>query len=232
MMNSLRDKIEAIMSGRRQPPMGTLTAVLNLLSRGYNGLQSLRGFGYRQRLISPKKLPCKVISVGNITVGGTGKTPMTQYIAERLKHCGYRVAAVSRGYKGTAAGRVVKTAVIVSDGHRICPDSETAGDEPFLLASRLKEVPVVIGRNRFAAGMLALNTFQPQVIVLDDGFQHMQLARDIDLVLLDFNRPFGNRYLLPRGTLREPVSALKRADAFILTRCPHPSSLPTASPDA
>ena len=95
---------------------------------------------------------------------------------------------------------------------------ETAGDEPFMMATRLRDVPVLVGQNRFKAGMLAVRRFNPDIVVLDDAFQHLKLERDIDLVLLDFHSPFGNTYLLPRGSLREPVSALLRADALILTR--------------
>ena len=227
-MNNLRKKIESIMTGPDQAPNGSFAAALYLLSRAYGGLQTLRGVCYRQRLMASKKLPCKVISVGNITVGGTGKTPMTIFISECLQHAGYRVAVVSRGYKGTAG----KMATIISDGQSVTGGPETAGDEPYLLASRLKDIPVVVGQDRFSAGMLALEAFQPEVVVLDDGFQHMQLARDIDLVLLDYHQPFGNRNLLPRGTLREPVSALKRCHALILTRSPHPPPVQVPSQDA
>ena len=123
---------------------------------------------------------------------------------------------VSRGYKGGAE----EDGGIVSDGRKILLTSAAAGDEPYLLASRLLSVavPVVVGRKRYDGGMLAVKHFKPDVIILDDAFQHLQLSRDIDLVLLDGRRPFGNRYLLPRGTLREPVSALSRGDIFILTR--------------
>jgi tetraacyldisaccharide 4'-kinase len=227
-MNDLRKKIESIMTGPDPAPNGSFAALLYLLSRAYGGLQTLRGACYRQRLMTSKKLPCKVISVGNITVGGTGKTPMTVFISECLKRVGYRVALISRGYKGTAG----KTATIISDGQSVTGGPETAGDEPYLLASRLKGIPVVVGQDRFSAGLLALDTFQPEVIVLDDGFQHMQLARDLDLVLLDYHQPFGNRHLLPRGTLREPVSALMRSHALVLTRCPHPPAVQAPSQDA
>jgi tetraacyldisaccharide 4'-kinase len=164
-----------------------------MISVGYAGIQKLRGAWYQRQLSASKRLPCKVISVGNITVGGTGKTPMTMHVANRMKHFGYRAAVVSRGYKGGAE----QTETVVSDGRQILIGPETAGDEPYMLACRLP-------------GM--------DVIILDDGFQHMRLARDIDLVLLDYRQPFGNLHLLPRGTLREPMESLARADAFVLTR--------------
>jgi tetraacyldisaccharide 4'-kinase len=155
-----------------------------------------------------------VICIGNLAVGGTGKTPMTMYVAELMKRFGYRPAVVSRGYRGRAQDR----GGVVSDGSSIFMGPDQAGDEPYMMAGRLKDVPVIVGKDRFAAGMLALNNFKPDVIVLDDGFQHLGLKRDVDLVLLDHLHAFGNMHLLPRGILREPVSALQRATACVLTR--------------
>ena len=212
------------MTGTVRSPAMSLASVLYLISLGYGGLQKLRGAWYRHRPSASKRLACKVISVGNIAVGGTGKTPMTIYVAGRLKHFGYRVAVISRGYKGAAE----KTGKVVSDGQTISVNPEVAGDEAYLLACRLHGVPVVVGKKRFDGGLLALNTFNPDVIVLDDAFQHMKLARDIDLVLLDNRQPFGNAYLLPRGILREPVAALVRADAFVLT---HSGGIPGPATD-
>ena len=223
-MNVLRNKIEAIMTGTTRSPVMSLASVLYLISVGYGGIQKLRGAWYRQRSSAPKRLACKVISVGNIAVGGTGKTPMTIYVAERLKHFGYRVAVISRGYKGDAE----KTGKVVSDGQTISVNPEVAGDEAYVLACRLRGVPVIVGKKRVDGGLLALNTFNPDVIVLDDAFQHMKLARDIDLVLLDNRQPFGNSHLLPRGILREPLAALVRADAFVLT---HSGGIPGPATD-
>jgi tetraacyldisaccharide 4'-kinase len=213
-MNAMRKKIETIMTGAGKAPVMSLASVLYMISVGYAGIQKLRGAWYRRQLSSSKRLPCKVISVGNITVGGTGKTPMTMHVANRMKRFGYRVAVLSRGYKGGAE----QTETVVSDGQQILMGPEIAGDEPYMHACRLPGIAVIVGKNRFAAGMLAMNTFQPDVIILDDGFQHVRLARDIDLVLLDYRQPFGNLHLLPRGTLREPLKSLTRADAFVLTR--------------
>ncbi|MBW2411125.1 MAG: tetraacyldisaccharide 4'-kinase [Deltaproteobacteria bacterium] len=222
---TLRNKIESIMTGPGKAPAVSLAACLHWLSRGYGIFQKLRSACYRRRLIAPRKLACRVISIGNITIGGTGKTPLTIFVAERLRQLGYRVAVVSRGYKGTAG----RTATIISDGQNVYLGPEQAGDEPYLLACRLRGIPVMVGSNRCAVGRMAMDRFQPAAIVLDDGFQHMQLARDLDLVLLDYHRPFGNQHLLPRGTLREPQSALKRSDAIVLTRCP---VTPGRCPDA
>ena len=204
------------MTGPGKAPAFSLATFLYCLSRGYGAFQKLRGVCYRRRLIAPQKLACRVISIGNITVGGTGKTSLTIFVAERLKQLGYRVVVISRGYKGTAG----RTATIVSDGQNVCSGPEKAGDEPNLLACRLRGIPVMVGSNRFAVGRVAMHQFQAEVVVLDDGFQHMQLARDVDLVLLDYHKPFGNQHILPRGTLREPQSALQRSDAIVLTRCP------------
>ncbi|MBN1931228.1 MAG: tetraacyldisaccharide 4'-kinase [Desulfobacterales bacterium] len=170
---------------------------------------------YKNDFFQSRQLPCKLISIGNLTIGGTGKTPMTIYVAKHLKCLGYKVAVISRGYGGKAE----ILGGIVSDGQKIYMQPETAGDEPFMMAAGLQNIPVIVGKNRFQAGMRAIDEFNPDVIVLDDAFQHYQLARDINLVLLDAARPFGNTCLLPRGTLREPAAALSRADAFILTRC-------------
>ena len=202
------------MNSRDNPPVPSSASLLHGISIFYGAAQRLRTACYRHGVLPTRELPCKVISVGNITVGGTGKTPMTIYMAAKIKRAGFKVVIVSRGYKGGAE----KHGGIVSDGRTLYMDAARAGDEPYMMACRLKGVPVVVGRNRFAAGMLAIGKFQPDVIVLDDAFQHLKLKRDIDLVLLDHMRPFGNFHLLPRGVLREPVSSLARSAACILTR--------------
>jgi len=203
------------MTGEGNTPFLSLASVLYTISLFYGFGQKIREFGYRQRLLPSRQLPCKVICIGNLTVGGTGKTPMTMHVAQEIKRLGYNPAIVSRGYRGGAEGR----GGIVSDGQSIHMGPEQAGDEPFMIARALSDIPVIVGKNRYAAGMLAVNEFQSDVIVLDDGFQHLRLKRDIDLVLLDRVHPFGNSYLLPRGTLREPISSLERGSACILTRC-------------
>ncbi len=213
-MSNIFKKIERIMNSKRKAGLISLESLLFMLSLIYGGAVKARGCLYNRGILWAKKLPCVVISIGNITVGGTGKTPMTIHVAELVKRMGYKVVVISRGYKGLAE----KTGGIVSDGKTIFMEADKAGDEPFMIANRLKNVPVVVGKNRFNAGMTALNSFNPDVIVLDDAYQHLRLKRDIDLVLLDNICPFGNHRLLPRGTLREPLSALMRSDAFILTR--------------
>ena len=213
-MPNMRKRIESVMFAGAQRSMISAAPILYLMSLVYGGLQKIRATCYRHQIIKSKRLPCKVISVGNITVGGTGKTPLTIYLAQRLQHFGYTVSVISRGYKG----RLEKTGGIVSDGKQTMLTAEQSGDEPYMLAAQLQDIPVIVGQNRFKSGMLAADRYGPDVVILDDAFQHMRLARDINLVLLDSDQPFGNFHLLPRGILREPIAALGRADAFILTR--------------
>ena len=211
----IKQHVEAIMTGEGKTPFLSLASALYTISLLYGFGQKFREFAYRQRLLKSHQLPCKVICIGNLTVGGTGKTPMTMHVAQEIKRLGYNTAIVSRGYRGEAEGR----GGIVSDGQSIHMGPEQAGDEPFMIACSLRGIPVIVGKNRYTAGMLAVNEFKSDVIVLDDGFQHLRLKRDIDLVLLDSMHPFGNNHLLPRGTLREPISSLERGNACILTRC-------------
>ena len=211
---NIKRKIQAIMTGEEENRFPFLKHFLFAISIGYGGLVKIRGALYKKGLLQSKRLPCSVISIGNITVGGSGKTPMTIYVAELIKHLGYGVAIISRGYKGEAE----KIGGVVCDGRIICMGPDKAGDEPFMVAKRLKTVPVIVGQNRFKTGILAIKEFKPDVLLLDDAFQHLKLNRDIDLVLLDSKKPFGNTYLFPRGTLRESASALSRGDAVILTR--------------
>ncbi len=167
------------------------------------------------RRLPKASLPGFVVSIGNLTVGGTGKTPATCLIAEWGLREGYRVAVLSRGYRG----RYQEKVVVVSDGNRVMAGPLEAGDEPYLIAKRLPGVPVLVSKRRQLAGTEAHARFGTDFFVLDDGFQHLGLARDLNLVLIDAANPFGNGHLLPWGPLREPVRQLERADAFIITRC-------------
>jgi tetraacyldisaccharide 4'-kinase len=161
-----------------------------------------------------KELPGFVLSIGNVTVGGTGKTPATLMMAEWAIERGYKVAVLSRGYGGSYKTKVF----IVSDKDDIRAGPDKAGDEPYLLAKRLKGVPVIISKNRYLAGLTAHEKFGSDLFILDDGFQHLNLKRDLDLLLISASNPFGNGHLLPWGPLREPIRQLGRADAFIFTR--------------
>jgi len=167
----------------------------------------LRNCLYDKEFFAQKTLPCKVISVGNIVVGGTGKTPMVIYLANLLQEKGFRPAVLSRGYMGKSKLPIN----IVSDGRRLFMKPEDCGDEPVLISQATKGIPVLTGPKRFLTGQVALEKFGVDVLILDDGFQHRQLARDVDIVLLKAEAPFGNGSLLPAGPLRESSRALKRA---------------------
>jgi len=169
---------------------------------------------YKSGILRQHKLPCRVISLGNITVGGTGKTPTAERLAAVIRDLGYRVVILNRGYRAGWRGQVG----LVSDGRRIYMSVNEAGDEAYLLAKNLPGVAVVIGKNRNITGDYAVEKLNADVIILDDGYQHWQLARDLDIVLIDTLNVFGNNFLLPRGTLREPLTNLNRADAFLLTK--------------
>ncbi|MBN1102132.1 MAG: tetraacyldisaccharide 4'-kinase [Deltaproteobacteria bacterium] len=190
---------------------GPLTLPLALLSMLYGLGVRLRVKAWEKR--QRRSLPGFVVSIGNLTVGGTGKTPAAMMLAEWALREGHRVAVLSRGYGGKYDREILE----VSDGHDIKVGPREAGDEPCLMATRLQGVPVILARKRYLAGIHAHRRFRSDFFVLDDGYQHLDLKRDLDLVLMDAVRPFGNGHLLPWGPLREPISHLSRADAFLVT---------------
>lgn len=185
-------------------------------SRIYGGIQSARAAKYADGRLKSEVLPCDVICVGNLTAGGTGKTPMIMYLARLLQKNDLRVVILSRGYKGS----LEKSSGVVSNTEKVLLGFREAGDEPYLLACRLPGVPVIVGRDRYQNGLLALRMFDPDVILLDDGFQHLQLTRDLNLLLMDTQKPLDNGQILPGGMLREDPSAVNRADAVVFTRSP------------
>ena len=191
-----------------------LISLLHLFAYIYGFLVNLKLAGYRFGIFSKKKLDCYVISLGNITVGGTGKTPTAQRMAKEIRDMGYKVVILNRGYRAKWQGEVG----IVSDGKTLQMDATQAGDEAYMLAKHLPNVPVLIGPERAKTGQYAIDHFGAEVAILDDGFQHWQLERDLDVVLIDAVNVFGNGHILPRGTLREPISHLQRADVFLLTK--------------
>lgn len=197
-----------------------LTMVLVPFGLVYSCIQYLRAGLYRFGLLTTRRLPRPVISIGNITVGGTGKTPVTAHIARLLIQQGYKVAVLSRGYGGSLEGQTV----VVSDGATIMLGPLECGDEPYLLASSVSGLMVVIGSDRYAAGQLATQQLSPDIFLLDDGFQHLRLHRDLNILLLDYTHPFGNGWTLPAGLLREAARASHRADLIIMTRCPEGTS--------
>ena len=180
----------------------------------YTASVRLRNILYTRGVIKARRLPCRVISVGNIVVGGTGKTPAVIAIAKHLQREGVRVAILLRGYKR----RIREKVTIVSDGENVCASAIESGDEAQMMARYLSGVPILVGKCRYLAGQVALERFKVDVLLLDDGFQHRQLARDVDILTIPATHPFGSPdKLLPAGTLREPPSALKRADLILLT---------------
>ncbi|OPL15750.1 MAG: hypothetical protein AVO39_07270 [delta proteobacterium MLS_D] len=186
------------------------------LSLGYEAVVRLRNSCYDKKFLHAQKLPLPVISVGNLTLGGTGKTPAVIMLARLLKERGYRPAVVSRGYGGRNRGAVT----VVSDGGRIGATSEEAGDEPVLIAESLENMPVVTARRRVDAGQAVLRNLEADLLILDDAFQHRSLFRDVDIVLVDGDRPFGNGCIVPGGMLREPPAGIRRAHLIIVTDAP------------
>lgn len=227
MKTSLATYWHELANGKRATTVDQLlTLLLAPLGQVYALIQQLRAGLYRVGLMKGLRLPRPVISIGNITAGGTGKTPVTAYIARLLLKQGYKVAVLSRGYGGSLEGQ----AVVVSDGVTVMLGPRECGDEPYLLASTIPGLMVVIGTDRYDAGQLAMQQLLPDVFLLDDGFQHLRLYRDMNILLLDCAKPFGNGWTLPAGLLREPASAARRADLIIMTRCPEGTSItPQAS---
>lgn len=201
---------------------GKRTHLWDYLLLGFMGILScLYGLGvkfklslHRLRILKTTKLDCVVISLGNITAGGTGKTPTAHKLAMMIRDAGYSVVILNRGYKSGWEAEVG----VVSDGKKIYMRAQEAGDEAYLLSKSLPGVSVVIGTNRAVSGEYVVKNMQPDVIILDDGYQHWKVARDLDIVLIDTVSRFGNGHLLPRGVLREPLSHLDRADLILLTR--------------
>ena len=201
-------------------------ALLKGISLVFSAVVSLRYFLYGIGLLRRYPLGIQVISIGNVTAGGTGKTPVTEIFARTLAAEGRKVAILSRGYRRKEAPlwkrlftQVVEPPLVVSDGKHVLLDSEKGGDEPYMLASNLPGVAVVVDRNRVKAGRYAIKRLGCDTIILDDGFQYQKLKHSIEVVLVDSTNPFGNGHMLPRGILREPARHLKRADIIFLTKC-------------
>jgi tetraacyldisaccharide 4'-kinase len=214
LLEVLEHKVAAVMASTERFPLLSLATALSAGEAIYGAGVRLRGSLYEKGVFAQHKLPCPIVSIGNLVAGGSGKTPLTIHLARLLQALGRRVIIVSRGYKGEEERR----GTVVSDGRALLSSGRQAGDEPFLMANLLRSVPVVVGRDRWVAAHEGLTRFGPDIILLDDAFQHRRLARDLNLVLMDFQAPLGNGHLLPRGTLREPASAIERADAVIFTR--------------
>ena len=192
-------------------PVKAIAYTLSLL---YRLIINSRNWLYDHQILKEVKLSCPVISVGNLTVGGTGKTPCVIMLAQMLKEHGFKPAVLSRGY-GSKSTEPVN---IIADGSKVLLPGKLAGDEPLLIAQSLKGVSVITGPRRILTGQTAINKFGADILICDDAFQHRQIFRDINIVLLDSQRPWGNGHILPRGSLREPWTELRRASAIILTR--------------
>ena len=203
-----------------------LLGVLKGLSFAFAAVVGIRYFLYGAGILRRYPLGIQVISIGNVTAGGTGKTPVTEIFARTLAAEGRRVAILSRGYRRKEAPwwqrlftQVIVPPLVVSDGKHVLLDAETGGDEPYMLASNLPGVAVVVDRNRVKAGRYAIKKFGCDTLILDDGFQYQKLKHSVEVVLVDSTNPFGNGHMLPRGVLREPARNLKRADIIFLTKC-------------
>ncbi len=191
-----------------------IVSCLWIFSRIYQGLVNLKLWLYKNNFLHREDINCFVISIGNITVGGTGKTPTAQKLAKDIRNMGYKVAILNRGYRAKWTGDVG----VVSDGKKLLMSVAEAGDEAYLLAKSLPDVPILIGPDRSLTGKYAIEHFGTEVAILDDGYQHWQLQRDMDILLVDAINIFGNEYVLPRGTLREELSHVDRADVCLLTK--------------
>lgn len=217
MSDSYQAYWRGLASGSRTGPADKLVLLfLTPFALLYSLALRLRAGLYRSGILKTHRLPRPVVSIGNITVGGTGKTPVTAYIARFLLAQGKRVAVISRGYGGSLEGQTC----VVSDGATIMLSAGECGDEPYLLAATVPGLMVVIGTDRYAAGLMAMQQMSPDIFLLDDGFQHLRLHRDLNILLQDHSRPFGNGLTLPAGILREPSAATRRADLVIFTRAP------------
>jgi tetraacyldisaccharide 4'-kinase len=179
----------------------------------YWGLAWWRNFFYNTGFFITRRVSVPVVSIGNLSVGGTGKTPATIYIANYLISLGFKIGIVSRGY-----GRRTTGTVLVSDARQILVAPTDAGDEPYLMASRLPNVPVVVDEDRYRGATEMISHFEPDILILDDAFQHRSLARDCNIVLLDAGAPTSDYRIFPYGTLREHLGALSRADLVVWTR--------------
>jgi tetraacyldisaccharide 4'-kinase len=223
--------LEVIFEERRGTGAALVRGLLFTGSKLFEIIIKARRFLYNVRILRDSTLGVQVIAIGNLTVGGTGKTPVVEKFARELRDQGRNVAILSRGYRSkpqpvsewflnkillrddTTPPRVV------SDGKSLLLDSETAGDEPYMLASNLKDVVVLVDKDRVKSGRYAIEKFGCDTLLLDDGFQYWKLrGRRQDIVLIDRQQPFGNELLLPRGTLREPPSHLARANTIFITK--------------
>src|SRR5881394_1810906 len=219
--------IDVVLERRHGFRARILRGILYALSFIYERLVQLRLYLYRKRLFRERALGCLVISIGNLTVGGTGKTPIVEKFARALQSGGRQVAILSRGYKSVPLrpnwldrlrGKDADLPRVVSDGKSLLLDSLTAGDEPYMLAHNLRDVIVLVDKDRVKSGRFAIDKWNIDTLLLDDGLQFLHLKHRLDIVLVDRQAPFGNEFLLPRGTLRESPRNLRRASYIFITK--------------
>lgn len=222
--------VDVVFDRRQGKRAAAFRLLLNVLSRIFNVVVQLRLWLYRHRILQDHYLGCLVVVVGNLTVGGTGKTPVVEKFARSLAERGRKVAILSRGYKSRKEPfykrwwRTIVTGLepppprVVSDGKNVLLDSDVAGDEPYMLARNLPGVIVLVDPNRVKSGSWAIKKYGCDTLVLDDGFQYLSLKGRLNLLLIDSTNPFGNGRLLPRGILREPIKHIKRASYVFLTK--------------
>ena len=220
-----------LLKEKRHRPVDTMiTGLLFLASRVYRNLVQLRLWMYENRVIRNRAIGCLVVSIGNLTCGGTGKTPVVEIFAKTLSRKGRKVAILSRGYRSRdrslwdkirkkfSSRKMEVPPRVVSDGKNLLLNSMTAGDEPYMLASNLKDVCVLVDKDRVKSGLYAIDEFQADTLVLDDGFQYLNLMSHINILLVVSTSPFDNHHVLPRGLMREPIKNISRADYIFLTK--------------
>ncbi len=214
---------------RKGPGVKAYALFLKALSHLFSGIVQARYWLYQKRILHNRHLGCLVVVVGNLTVGGTGKTPVVERLARSLRERGRKVAILSRGYKSKKEFILKRwlrrlshleppPPKVVSDGENVLLNAEVAGDEPYMLAKNLPGVLVLVDKDRVKAGVYAIKRFGADTLILDDGFQYFALKDHMQLLMIDKNNPFGNGSLLPRGILREPVRRLKRASYIFFTK--------------
>ena len=214
--------VDVILERRAGKRAGILRGILLGVSAIYRLIVSFRLRFYGKHFFRSHQVGCPVISIGNLTVGGTGKTPVVEKLARDLTDRGRKVAILSRGYKSVRRKGIAGDTApvrIVSEGGALLLDSKTAGDEPFMLAKNLRGVAVVVDKDRVACARHAVTELESDLLILDDGLQYLRLHRRFDIVLIDREAPFGNEHILPRGTLREPPENLLRATHILITKC-------------
>ena len=220
MMNNLKDTVKKIHYSHNLTPMeNMLKLLLMLMSIPYTIAVTLRYLMYETGIKKAHSVPEYVISVGNLTTGGSGKTPLTAEIAKTLQIKGFRTAILSRGYGGTLSQ---KNTNVIADGEKIYYNAQEAGDEPYWLAKNTYGSRIITGKNRYKSALFAEKNLGVDVFILDDGYQHMQLHRNLDILVIDYVNKFGNNQILPAGPLREPLGEIRRADKIVVVnKKPH-----------